>query len=180
MDETEDGRAPVVTGFDGSVQAEAALRYAIAEGARCARPVGVVVAHEPLDAWMSAYGLPLLADSGEIRRAVEDIARARVEEIRGEFSAAQRAVPVEVAAITGPAAFALTQQAQGAELLVVGHRGRGPLRSALLGSVGLSLVLRAPCPVTVVRPTCTDHHAMEDHATEDDVSIPAGPLVPIG
>ena len=32
-------------------------------------------------------------------------------------------------------------------------RTRAALRSTLHGSVGLSVVLRAPCPVTVVRPT---------------------------
>ena len=42
--------------------------------------------------------------------------------------------------------------ADGAELLVIGHRGRGSVASVLLGSVGLYCVLHAQCPVTVVRP----------------------------
>jgi len=46
----------------------------------------------------------------------------------------------------------LIEQSQGAELLVVGHRGLGGFRSAVLGSVGLHCVLHAACPVTVVRP----------------------------
>jgi hypothetical protein len=36
--------------------------------------------------------------------------------------------------------------------IVVGHRGRGGFRSAVLGSVGLQCGLHAPVPATVVRP----------------------------
>ena len=46
----------------------------------------------------------------------------------------------------------LVEASEGADLLVLGHRGRGAVRSALLGSVGLHCVLHATCPVTVVRP----------------------------
>jgi nucleotide-binding universal stress UspA family protein len=39
----------------------------------------------------------------------------------------------------------------GAGLIVVGSRGRGGLRRALMGSVSDSVVRHAPCPVMVVR-----------------------------
>ena len=39
----------------------------------------------------------------------------------------------------------------GAELLVVGSRGHGPLSGAVLGSVSHALVSRSPVPVTIVR-----------------------------
>jgi hypothetical protein len=38
----------------------------------------------------------------------------------------------------------------GADLLVVGHGGRGAPAGTVLGSAGLQCVLRASCPVTVV------------------------------
>jgi nucleotide-binding universal stress UspA family protein len=61
-------------------------------------------------------------------------------------------VPTEVTALPGTAAKALIGQAKNADLLVLGHRGRGGLRSAVLGSRGLHCVLHATCPVTIVRP----------------------------
>lgn len=46
----------------------------------------------------------------------------------------------------------LTEVSQRAAVLMVDHRGRGALASAVLGSVGLHCVLHATCPVTVVPP----------------------------
>ncbi len=54
-----------------------------------------------------------------------------------------------MAGATGPT---LVEESRTAELLVVGHRGRGELASVLLGSVGLYCVLQAHAPVLVVRP----------------------------
>jgi nucleotide-binding universal stress UspA family protein len=39
----------------------------------------------------------------------------------------------------------------GADLLVVGSRGHGPISGAVLGSVSHALVSRSPVPVTIVR-----------------------------
>src|ERR1044072_6375917 len=64
-----------------------------------------------------------------------------------------RAGPVDVRVVQGNPAKVLIDQAAEADLLVVGHRGRGGLASACLGSVGLQCVLHAACPVVIVRPT---------------------------
>ena len=39
-----------------------------------------------------------------------------------------------------------------AGLIVMGSRGRGRIRRALMGSVSDSVVRHAPCPVTIIRP----------------------------
>ena len=42
-------------------------------------------------------------------------------------------------------------QSLGVGLIVIGSRGRGRIRRALMGSVSDSVVRHAPCPVTIVR-----------------------------
>jgi len=50
----------------------------------------------------------------------------------------------------GQAADVLCEQAQGADLLVVGSRGLGGFRGLLLGSVSQQCASRAPCPVVII------------------------------
>ncbi|PRX60426.1 universal stress protein family protein [Nonomuraea fuscirosea] len=45
----------------------------------------------------------------------------------------------------------LTEASRRADLVVVGSHGRGPLGSALLGSVSRGTLHHAACPVAVVR-----------------------------
>jgi nucleotide-binding universal stress UspA family protein len=60
---------------------------------------------------------------------------------------------VETVTTFGRAAEAIVEEAARfrADLIIMGSRGRGPLRSALLGSVSAEVVDRAPCPVLIAR-----------------------------
>jgi nucleotide-binding universal stress UspA family protein len=60
-------------------------------------------------------------------------------------------VEVRPRVLTGRAAQVLVEEAEGAELLVLGSRGHGGLAEALLGSVGQFCVHHAPCPVVIMR-----------------------------
>ena len=55
--------------------------------------------------------------------------------------------------LDGRPASAIVDEAEafGAELVVVGSRGHGPIQSMVLGSVSAEVVDHAPCPVLVVR-----------------------------
>jgi nucleotide-binding universal stress UspA family protein len=61
-------------------------------------------------------------------------------------------VPCALHVVPGAPAEQLVRTAEGAALLVVGSRGRGLVRSTLLGSVALHCATHAPCPVVVVHP----------------------------
>jgi len=73
--------------------------------------------------------------------------------------------PVEIDVTPGRPARVLLNAAQDADLLVLGHRGRGTVAGALLGSVGLQCVLHAPCPVTIVRALPTGAGSAADPPT---------------
>ncbi|HKH36395.1 MAG TPA: universal stress protein [Rubrobacter sp.] len=42
-------------------------------------------------------------------------------------------------------------QSMGAGTIVMGSRGQGGIRTALMGNISESVVRHAPCPVTIVR-----------------------------
>ena len=132
----------VVVGIDGFAASERALEWAIGEADR--RDAELVVLH----AWQYEYAQEDTAAAGRdllrvdaarvLERAVEharDVARV---DVRGEL--------VECAP-----AEALLNAAVEADLVVVGTRGRGQLRSALFGSVARSLASRSCRPTVVIR-----------------------------
>ncbi len=150
MERTRTDGGVVVVGVDGSESGHAALRHALSEGARRGSPVVAVIAVRPPETSAYLYETYDLPDTEHIRAAAQDGVRRWIEAARAETGRAVRDVEVEAVALVGSPASVLLERARGADLLVVGHRGHGRWRSALLGSVGLSVILHAPCPVTVV------------------------------
>lgn len=144
-----DGRsALVVVGVDDSTDGRAALRFALQDAVRRGARVDVVAAFRPSGPGAGAR-LPG-ASPAHVHEAVRVRAREIVDEALAGTDPAERP-PVTVLAVGCGAAEALVHAARTADLLVVGSRGHGAVRSAVLGSVGLHCVLHAPCPVTVVR-----------------------------
>ncbi|MGW7712443.1 universal stress protein [Streptomyces sp. NPDC054771] len=60
-------------------------------------------------------------------------------------------VDISAEATPEDAVIALLHEGHNAEALITGDRGRGGFTGLLLGSVGLAVAARAPCPVIVVR-----------------------------
>ena len=150
-----DGPQRVVVGVDGTAGSRAALVYAWHTAAAEGADLEVVGTYTVDALWMDPYVYdPLVADS--LRPHTEEMVRRLVEDVRRDPAVSASGptdVTVRTVVIAGPAAPELLVRAEDAGLLVVGSRGRGGARSALLGSVALHCVTHARCPVVVVHPT---------------------------
>jgi nucleotide-binding universal stress UspA family protein len=127
---------PVVAGIDGSPAAQAALTFALEEAALRDVPLVAVCA---------------LADAagrlGEMQQMDEDVSRLLTaqEKEHPHVTVLRQVVP-------GAPRAALLTAAAGAQMVVVGSRGRGGVDEMRLGSVAQAVLHHAPCPVGVVHP----------------------------
>ena len=149
-------RPRLVVGVDGSPGSRAALGHALTTAARRGGDVEVVCTFPLILSWTG--GAPLdVPHADVIRDETEAVTRDLVAEVRADPAVAVvpgvGEVPVTLRVTVGPAAQELVDRSRDADLLVVGSRGRGAVRSALLGSVALHCATHAHCPVVVVRPT---------------------------
>jgi nucleotide-binding universal stress UspA family protein len=136
----------VVVGVDGSKGAEEAVAFAAKEAVLRKLPLLVVCAWEiPALADMSLAPLDVVAE-GLAQEARGIVARAIAQ-----ATALEPSLHCESEVREGQAADVLLGAAQGAALLVVGHRGLGGFTALLLGSVSMQVVQHAHCPVAVVR-----------------------------
>ena len=140
----------IVCGVDGSEQARhaasAALRLADRLGARLTlvhvTPTRTVV---PIDS------LPMGVDPSTYPHSSE-LAFSAAEAVFDSLSSDVTEASVDREVRLGEPAAVLAQIAAdcGAELIVVGSRGRGAWRSAVSGSVSSDVARLAPCPVLIV------------------------------
>jgi nucleotide-binding universal stress UspA family protein len=136
-----EGRGVIVVGVDGSTHARRALDWALREArlrdGRC------LLIH--------AYTLGTTSAGGVA--AAEEIAVTATEVLDHELAFARESgLPVEGRTVLGGAAKALLDAANeaDADLLVVGSRGLGAFKGALLGSVSTASVHHATRPVVVI------------------------------
>jgi nucleotide-binding universal stress UspA family protein len=137
----------IVVGVDGSDGARAALAFALAEARLRGTSVRAVAAwHVP--AAMTGPGFP--APDPALVGELEVEARRTLEQALDDAGDLAAGVEVETSVRPGAPARVLLDEAQDADLLVVGSRGLGGFRGLLLGSVGQQCAHHAPCPLVIV------------------------------
>lgn len=134
--------APIVVGLDGRDHTRDALDWALAEAVR--RQCGVHLVHGRSVPVQGPHIEPLMAASDAVANQVLHEATQRIRSASG-------AIDVTTSTGIGSPAALLVEASRGAQLVVVGARGRGALSSAFLGSTSLDVAAHAHCPVTVVR-----------------------------
>lgn len=138
---------PVVVGVDGSELSDAALTFAFEAAA--ARAVPLVVLHTWLDVNMAGSwtALPWTIDWNWVQTEEEKSLAEHIAGWRDKYPN----VEVRPTVVRDRPDRALLEHGAGAQLIVVGCRGRGALTGMGLGSVSQTLLHHAECPVAVVR-----------------------------
>jgi nucleotide-binding universal stress UspA family protein len=137
----------IVVGVDGSDCSTEALRWALGEARLRGASLRVVYAWKLPVFVPNGFAPVPIPDPDELR----ETARRRLDEIVAEVMGKATDLEIERKAVEGSAAQVLVEEAEGANLLVVGSRGHGGFTGLLLGSVSQQCAAHATCPVVVVR-----------------------------
>jgi nucleotide-binding universal stress UspA family protein len=133
----------IVVGVDGSEHSSTALRWALSEAECHSGTVTAVLA------WQVPFlSFPGAFDRDELEKAYKEFL---IETVSG--IAPKPAVPLETLAAEGDPTEAMVEASKGANLLVLGIRGRSPFAGLLLGSVSQGAAATAHCPVVLVKRT---------------------------
>ncbi len=134
----------IVVGVDGSPSSYEALRWAVRYAALVGGTVDAVTAWELPGLY--GWSAPAVDTDIDVDEARQRMTRELADVLGGEGAAS---VSTHVA--HGNPAEVLLRAAEGAEVVVVGSRGRGGFARALLGSVSQHVSQHASCPVVIVR-----------------------------
>jgi nucleotide-binding universal stress UspA family protein len=142
MDESK----TIVVGYDGSEEAEQAIRWAAEQAALRGCPLHVV--HCSLWPLLTEDlgPVPGVADSG-----LEHAGQAILDEGLAHAKAAAPGLDVRSTLVYGWPAVYLPKLSASEEMLVLGSRGIGGFMGLLVGSVSLEMAATAACPVAVIR-----------------------------
>jgi nucleotide-binding universal stress UspA family protein len=133
----------IVVGVDGSAHSSMALRWALTEAAAHSGEVTAVFSWQ-----MPFLTFPSAFDRDELEQTYKDFLIQTVSAI-----APTPQVPLRTLVAEGDPTEALTVASKDADLLVLGIRGRSPVKGLLLGSVSQGCAASAPCPVVLVKRT---------------------------
>ncbi|PWI13395.1 universal stress protein [Streptomyces sp. Act143] len=134
---------PITAGLDGTEESLAALEWAAREAVRRGRELRVVQAWR----FQTDVALDVLADPEQQAQWV----RAAIAEAAEGVAARHQGLVVTTDVLEGDTVEALVEAAAGAEMLVLGSRGHGPVVGFLLGSVGQQVIAETTRPVVLVR-----------------------------
>lgn len=169
---TNPARSSIVVATDGSAGADRAVRWAAEQAMLEHRPLVVATAVRAPVLTPSTLGMEYpVAESALVDAAAAIAADGVASAVKHCPGVSARPVILE-----GDPRDELVTLSHDAHLLVLGSRGRGPVLSALLGSVSASVSKQAACPVVVCRPD-DDEAARWGVAVGADGSLGSLPVV---
>lgn len=155
--------SPIIVGYDGSRESQAAAYWAAREAERRGTPV------ELLHAWNAPASQPTSDEHRRMRRLM--IAR------EAELRALHPMIQVTGVQVPRTPVAALEAATGRAAMLVLGSRGLSALRGFVVGSVSQEILGEGACPMVLVRAEqpqgldTQDEGARQDWASDQDVVV---------
>jgi nucleotide-binding universal stress UspA family protein len=141
----------IVVGVDGSPGSQVAVEFAAREAAAHGATLRIVSAWEvPATVLSSGEMAP------DIYRTFEAEARKMVSDAAARVREFESSVACEERVVEGHAGNTLLDEAESADLVVIGRRGHSSLTEFLLGSISHQVADHAKCPVVIVPPAAAD------------------------
>jgi nucleotide-binding universal stress UspA family protein len=135
----------VAVGYDGGSDSDAAVATASEVARRLDATLRVV---RVFDA--ATVGTPALLGGPGYVPAYEEIEAFARDDLERRVAALGDAVRSEAVFLAGAAGRELAAQTEPADLMILGSRGYGPVKSVLLGGVSRVVLREAACPVIVL------------------------------
>ncbi|MDO4910907.1 MAG: universal stress protein [Corynebacterium sp.] len=146
----------VVVAVDGSAASLAAVKWGAVEASKRGATLRVASSYEPPRYLYAGSLVPPENFFEDLHDEAEKIAAEAAESVKDIVAA-------EVTVVESNPVDMLLEMSKEATMIVMGTRGRGEFKGAMLGSVSAAVVSHADCPVVVIR---------------DDASfVPDGPIV---
>lgn len=127
----------VIVGYVDREDGHAALRSGIEEAKR--RGVPLLIVH-----------VVSVGPGGETGETVLET-RQELERLEADVTAQGQACETREILSTGRPSEALLEVAEGADVIVIGLRGRSAVGKLIMGSVAQDILVGAPCPVLAVK-----------------------------
>ncbi|WP_431925891.1 universal stress protein [Amycolatopsis tucumanensis] len=140
-------RGPIVVGVDASTWSDAAIAFAFDTAGRRQAPLVALHTWTDMSLGETWSVLPIDVEYDEV---AEDERRLLAERLAG-WREKYPDVPLALRTVRDCPVRGLLAAARGAQLVVVGSRGRHAFDGMGLGSTSQALLHHCPCPVAVVR-----------------------------
>jgi nucleotide-binding universal stress UspA family protein len=139
----------ILVATDGSAHAEQALADAVDLARLTDGEVTVAAVVQPVSSWVLTGSFALATDYDAIQRDLEQAYREMLDK---EYAKVPEGVRSSAVLLDGRPGRAIVERVKsgGHDLVVMGSRGRGELRSLMLGSVSQEVLHGSPVPVLVV------------------------------
>jgi nucleotide-binding universal stress UspA family protein len=140
----------VIVGYDGSEEADLAVRWAAEAASSRGLPLKVICVWTlpPIDLGMGSGG----GFDGQMIDSLQDETGSTLAKGIALAEATVKGLDVSGEVTSGPPAGSLVSHAADAAIIVLGSQGRGGFTGLLLGSVSRQVAAHVECPAVIVRP----------------------------